>query len=154
MTIKQAIKVYNLNIAIQAGRSYGEDTDIQLKTLTNKLTVIEGVNSIDRIMKMMINLRIDAIVEFPTVIATNLEGQRKNSILERTRAYQTQNGSGFAHGYIACSKTAEGESIIEIINGALMTKDMQNMLINLNTFYFPEISHLSILNEWLSLTDK
>ena len=29
MTIQQAIEVYNLNIAIQASRSYGEDTDIQ-----------------------------------------------------------------------------------------------------------------------------
>ena len=90
MTIQQAIEVYNLNIAIQAGRSYGEDTDIQLKAFTNKLTAIEGVNSTDRIMRMMINRRVDAIVEYPTVIATNLEEQGKNNILERTSAYQIQ----------------------------------------------------------------
>ena len=48
MSIDSAINKYQLDIAIQAGRSYGKDTDNQLKQAINQLIVVEGVNSTDR----------------------------------------------------------------------------------------------------------
>lgn len=154
ITIQEAIHHYKLNIAVQSGRSYGEETDIQLRENKKSLSAIEGLNSTGRVMKMMLNGRFNAIVEYSTVVETNLKEQGDESLLSRISAHQILGGAGFSHGFIACSKTPEGLHIIKVINSVLKQEDMQNMMVDLNLSYFPEISHPSIKNEWIHLTSS
>ncbi|GHF85937.1 hypothetical protein [Thalassotalea marina] len=151
LTIEEAIEKYQLKIAIQAGRSYGKDTDKQLQDNLTKLIVVEGLNSTNRIMDMLLSGRINAIVEFPTVVDNSLKANDKTGLIERINAFQIESGAGFAHGYIACSKTPQGQNLINILNAALGRESVQQMMIKQNVFYFPAISHMSITNEWQKL---
>jgi len=110
-------------LAIASGVSYGERIDQQILGLSNKNIFIRaGASRIASLMKMLLKNRIDYIISYPQDI--NIIKQ-DNVHLE---SYTIADSPSYFIGHVSCSKTAEGQKIIDNINNILKKAYLSNEL--------------------------
>lgn len=103
-------------IAIEYERSYGEKLDNQIELIPQKNKYfIEGSSSESVLVMMVYNNKVDAIIQYPSMIYNV-----SRIISEKPLAsYAISQGAKYQFGHIACSKTKEGQYLIDQFNKAL-----------------------------------
>jgi len=141
VSLTKLVKEQKLKVGVVAGRSYGNKLDEEIDELQPYLIILPGYLSAQRLRRMFIQEKLDAIIEYSAVFLadTNLDIPS-----ERLSFHQLDTATEFVSGYIACSKSAVGENAINLFNKVLQTEENQKNLIKMNQKEFPKTEHKAI----------
>lgn len=141
VSLTKLVKEQKLKVGVVAGRSYGKKLDEEIAELQSYLIILPGYLSAQRLRKMFIQEKLDAIIEYSAVFLTD---SNLDIPSERLSFHQLDTATEFVSGYIACSKSAIGENAIKLFNKALRTEENQKNLIKMNQKEFPKTEHKAI----------
>lgn len=125
--LKEAIIDRQLKIGITIGRAYGEYIDDFIKANNALFIKGEGQTSADRQRKMLMKGRLDGVIEYSTVFINQFSAEKVRQELEFLEIENTQ---ASIFGYIACSKSKLGLSIINEINEIMSQENIQQHIID------------------------
>ncbi|MBU2970902.1 hypothetical protein KO527_16240 [Pseudoalteromonas sp. C2R02] len=133
ISLYEMVNLHGLKIGIIESRSYGNKLDKQISNLKSKLIVISGEDSAQRLRKMFLQKKIDAIIEYESVFSYE---NRKTITLTDFNFHRINNTDNFAFGYISCSKSDQGEKAITNFNKILNDKVFETQILNLHKLLF------------------
>jgi uncharacterized protein (TIGR02285 family) len=141
VSLTKLVKEKKLKVGVVDGRSYGKKLDEEIAKLESYLIILPGYLSAQRLRKMFIQEKLDAIIEYSAVF---LDDSDLVIPSERLSYHELDTATEFVAGYIACSKSAVGENAINLFNTALHTEKNQRNLIKMNQKEFPKTEHKAI----------
>lgn len=154
VSLYEMVQLYGLKVGVIESRSYGNKLDEQIKNLKSKLVVISGEDSSQRLRKMFLQKKIDAIIEYESVFSYE---NRNITALTDFNFHTIDNTDNFVFGYIACSKSEQGRKAISNFNKILNNQTFEKKIINLHKLLF--VNHeqalaIIALEEFFSRKDK
>jgi len=121
-------------LGIYQSRSYGKGLDKDIASLPQKnIYVRAGENHVKATVHMLMQNRIDFLIEFPTEFNT-ASNQIKDPI--KFKSIELANSPRFILGHLACNKTVKGKLFINEINKLLLA------LYRTDDFYQAHIKYL------------
>lgn len=146
VSLLSAISHHDLKIGVVKGRSYGQDIDRIIAAHPDNFIQLTGNKSAVRLRKMMINRRIDSILEYSIIFIQDYENDKR---IENIRYHELKEATEFSFGYIVCSKSETGERALELFNKTLAEQNMQDFIIQAHLKYLPQ-SEYALLKKALS----
>ncbi len=123
-------------LGLAHGRSYGEFLDRELiKVPQNSIITRSGSDRYVALLNMFFKSRLDFIIEYPVQVKDHL---KLFNNLPRTISYEIAETPQFILGYIACSKSKQGQVIIEDINQVLKNLYLTEEFYKAHTHYIHE----------------
>jgi len=133
VSLYDMVNLYGLKIGIIESRSYGKMLDDKIANLKSKLIVISGEDSAQRLRKMFLQKKLDAIIEYQSVFSYE---NRNEIVLSDFNFHTIDNTDNFVFGYVACSKSEQGKKAISIFNKILNNKEFEQKIIKLHKQLF------------------
>jgi len=133
VSLYEMVNLYGLKVGVIESRSYGKKLDEKIDNLKSKLIIISGEDSSQRLRKMFLQKKIDAIIEYESVFSY----ENRNEIAFTDFNFHTiDNTDNFVFGYIACSKSEQGKKAISNFNKILNNKAFEQKIIKLHKQLF------------------
>ncbi|WP_438863708.1 hypothetical protein [Neptunicella sp.] len=119
ISLRQTLSGESLKVlGVVGGRAYGKKLDDLLadKTIQHKIWSRTSSDMFVGLLKMLLMNRLQAIIEYPSVVNRYDNAISQNIELS---SYPVKEASPVGVGYIMCSKTAMGKSLISQFNRAI-----------------------------------
>lgn len=142
--MSQAVEKYGLVLGVVSGRSYGAQVDREITRLSNKLYFNGGEFNASRLQKILLNNRIDGVIEYTNVFLERLDDPRK---MADFKVLKLDEAEAFSLGFIACSRSKQGEQVIALINRALESNLMKERILLEHQKTFPGVEYQFIKQE-------
>ncbi|MDP2636827.1 ABC transporter substrate-binding protein [Pseudoalteromonas sp. 1_MG-2023] len=135
LSLFDAVNKYHLTIGITSGRSYGHVIDQYIDEHPESFLSLPGTTSAARLSKMLFEKKVDAIIEYSAVFISR---HGKDTRIKSASYLTIENANDAIFGYIACSKSEQGQKVTELFDSALQTKKIQQQIINAHAEVIPE----------------
>ncbi|NOU49148.1 ABC transporter substrate-binding protein [Pseudoalteromonas sp. JBTF-M23] len=135
LSIDELITKYGLQLGVAKGRSYGEEIDLMLAKIKDHVFVNEGANSAARLRKMLLQDKLDAIIEYAPVF--NYDHPHKSRQKDIT-FHKISGAPDATFGYFVCSNSDVGKQAITLFNQAMDDKQLQQDIIEFHQDLFFE----------------
>lgn len=125
ISLYQLLKDNNeLHFAIGSGRSYGDQLDTLLKQpqWQHKFWQRKSVDMSAGLIDMLVQDRVDLLIEYPNVMQHYLAQYNQNTELT---SFSIEEAEPYMLGYILCAKTAEGLQLTEFFQQRLKLVSQQ-----------------------------
>ncbi|MBD1582177.1 ABC transporter substrate-binding protein [Pseudoalteromonas sp. S16_S37] len=135
LSIDDLITKHGLQLGVAKGRSYGEEIDRMLAAYKDRVFVNEGANSAARLRKMLLQGKLDAIIEYaPVFNYDHPHESRKQGI-----TFHKISGAPVAtFGYFVCANSEFGKQAITFFNQAMEDTQLQQDIIEFHKDLFFE----------------
>lgn len=123
-----------LKIGIAGGRSYGQSLDQLLQQHPNQVYQLSGEDVHLKLWQMLQKGRLDALIDYSVRI------DYLNSMQPSATAYSISQIAGqppIIEGYLVCSRSEHGQTIVALVNQALEAAELQQALYQSYRQYFP-----------------
>jgi len=142
-SISEAIHQYGLKIGVVAGRSYGEAIDRIIENEKQNLVIIRGEYGALRLRSMLMQSKLDGIIEYQEVFVNEIGKQKSEEMLSYI---ELSDIPPYILGYFVCSKSAQGKKAIEMLDELLSTKKVRDMIIEEHKAEFASIEISDLLS--------
>lgn len=125
INLKQLLQGKNdLHFAVGGGRSYGDQLDALLKdpTWQHKFWQRRSVDMSAGLIDMLVQDRVDLLIEYPNVIQHYMA---QHSVNTELTSFSMEEAQPYMLGYILCTKTPEGQQLIEFFQQRLQQVSQQ-----------------------------
>lgn len=139
ISLLSAIKDHGLTVGIVKGRSYGKAVDQVIAANPDSFLQLTGQNSATRLRKMMINQRIDSILEYSIVFIQDYENDPR---VGQIRYHELKEATEFSFGYIVCAKSEAGNKALTLFNKTLAEQNMQDFIIQAHLKFLPQSEYV------------
>lgn len=127
LSLKDIVVSKGLRVGVTKGRSYGKEVDDFIATYRNNLIVGEGANSAYRLREMLIQGKLDGIIEYTSVF---IEHHKQQVQREGVTYHQIESADLTIFGYIACANSEQGRKAVSLFELALENSALQQMIID------------------------
>ncbi|MGI2226060.1 hypothetical protein [Shewanella frigidimarina] len=125
----------NIQIGVAKSRSYGYEIDKFIKQNPEYFFIRGAEDSMSKLIDMLMKERIDAIIDFSQiVIAHKLEMAQLQPIISIPLSEAPEP----ILSYVVCSKSDQGQAIIDIINESYQTQEVKEIFQRFHYHYFGE----------------
>ncbi|MDQ9091731.1 ABC transporter substrate-binding protein [Pseudoalteromonas haloplanktis] len=137
VSLEDAINKYKLIIGITSGRAYGSEIDDYIRKHPDSFMTLAGTTSALRLSQMLFQNKVDAIIEYSAVFVSR---HGKDPRTTDIRYLSVENSNQAIFGYIACSRSDQGQQAIALFDQALQSASLQQAIITSHehTFVPPE----------------
>ncbi|NVJ97342.1 MAG: hypothetical protein HWE25_04265 [Alphaproteobacteria bacterium] len=140
--LDQLVAVQGARIGVVNRRDYGGALSRLMDTYPDQFFVVSTVNQgIDVLINMIRAGRIDAFLEGTITLEDYIDRAYEIAAAEEIKsslAHVAIAGFEANMGYYVCSRSAEGERAIEMLNDALRSRPVQEALLDAHLAWFPE----------------
>ncbi|KZN61770.1 ABC transporter substrate-binding protein [Pseudoalteromonas luteoviolacea] len=142
VTLEKALSL-GLRIGVTKGRSYGIEIDDFIKANSERLFVSEGNDSAFRLRKMLVQGRLDGMIEYSSVFVNDYPSEE---ILKDISFHAIGDTDATIFGYIACSNSKKGRKAVDLFERALQKPLIQEQVINAHANLFLPQEEIFISN--------
>ncbi|BBN81634.1 hypothetical protein PA25_16190 [Pseudoalteromonas sp. A25] len=135
LSIEELVTKHGLQLGVAKGRSYGHEIDRMLLTLKDRIFINEGANSAARLRKMLLQGKLDAIIEYGPVFNYDFpdRSQQKGITFHKIKGAPEA-----TFGYFVCANSEVGRQAIFLFNQAMNNKQLQQEIIDFHKNLFFE----------------
>ncbi|KZN45906.1 hypothetical protein [Pseudoalteromonas luteoviolacea] len=132
VTLKTALSM-GLRIGVTKGRSYGLEIDDFITANTDRLFIGEGNDSAFRLRQMLVQGRLDGIIEYSSVFVTDFPSEE---VLKDISFHAIGDTKATIFGYIACSDSKVGRRAVDLFERTLQKRKIQDLIIEAHANLF------------------
>ncbi|KZN54730.1 ABC transporter substrate-binding protein [Pseudoalteromonas luteoviolacea] len=132
VTLEKALSL-GLRIGVTKGRSYGLEIDDFIKTNADRLFIGEGNDSAFRLRKMLVQGRLDGVIEYSSVFVNDYPSE---DVLKDISFHAIGDTHATIFGYIACSDSKLGRQAVDLFERALQKPLIQDQVISAHANLF------------------
>jgi uncharacterized protein (TIGR02285 family) len=142
ISIKELVMTHRLHLGVTKGRSYGNEIDKMLLEVNDNIFINEGANSAVRLQKMLIQGKLDAIIEYAPVFRYNHPHESKNDAIS---IHQIKGIPLATFGYFVCANSHIGKQAIKLFDEAMSDVKLQDDIIEFHRdlFFEPESAFIT-----------
>ncbi|KAF7771502.1 hypothetical protein PCIT_a4095 [Pseudoalteromonas citrea] len=146
VSLKDVIVSKGLRIGVTKGRSYGKVIDDFIEKYAESLKIGEGANSAFRLREMLVQGKLDGIIEYTSVF---LNHHLKPEQREGVTFHKIDDAKATIFGYIACANSTQGRKAVSLFELALENKQLQKNIIDAHKDLFFE-QEIAFIEQGLS----
>ncbi|CAH9062068.1 hypothetical protein PSECIP111951_02617 [Pseudoalteromonas holothuriae] len=150
ISIEDVISKYGLQLGIAKGRSYGEGVDNILAQKKHHIFSNEGANSSIRLRKMLLQGKVDAIIEYAPVFQNEYPSESQSGEIT---FHKIAGAKEVTFGYIVCADSEIGHQAIKLFDDAMRDPKLQSDIVKSHEGLFFEqesaIIRQALLDEFL-----
>ncbi|TMO56577.1 ABC transporter substrate-binding protein [Pseudoalteromonas aurantia] len=135
VSLKKIIVSEKLRIGVTKGRSYGKVIDGFIDRYTDSFIIGEGANSAFRLREMLVQGKLDGIIEYTSVFLNHHPKQEQR---EGVTFHRIDDAKATIFGYIACANSTQGRKAVSLFELALANKQLQKNIIDAHKGVFFE----------------
>ena len=126
LSLRDIVVSRGLRIGVTKGRSYGPEIDSFIEKYQDQLEVGEGANSAFRLREMLVQGKLDGIIEYTSVFINHhtLASQRTG-----ISYHKINHAAVTIFGYIACANSDQGRRAVNLFELALQNRELQKHII-------------------------
>ncbi|MBQ4836498.1 ABC transporter substrate-binding protein [Pseudoalteromonas luteoviolacea] len=132
VSLKDALSM-GLRIGVTQGRSYGLEIDDFIKANTDRMFISEGNDSAFRLRQMLVQGRLDGIIEYSSVFVTDFPSEE---VLKDISFHAIGDTTATIFGYIACSDSRTGRAAVDLFERTLQKRTIQELIIQAHANLF------------------
>lgn len=152
ISLKKALAM-GLRIGVTKGRSYGLEIDDFIKANADRMFIGEGNDSAFRLRQMLVQGRLDGIIEYSSVFVTDFPSEE---VLQDISFHAIGDTQATIFGYIACSDSRIGRAAVDLFERTLQKRKIQDLIIQAHANLFlpqEEVFISNSLKKAFSITD-
>lgn len=142
--LDDAVMQQKLKIGITKGRAYGDYIDGYIAAHQERFVLGEGQTSAMRLRKMLLQGRIDGMIEYSAVFINEFG---ESVVNEKLAFIEVENQAPTIFGYIACSSSSLGQQAIAEIERVLSQPTMMNYILKEHMLIFKHQHEQAILTK-------
>lgn len=131
----QTLNKNKLKIGIAKSRSYGADVDNFIAANPEYFYVRAAENSMSKLIDMLLKERVDAIIDFSQIV---IDHQMDTAQSQPIVSIPLLEAPEPILSYIVCSKSPQGQTIINAINASYQTRAVKESFQQFHYHYFGE----------------